>query len=232
MVARQTIGGIRGFGLQFAIVLMLLILPMQAQSAVLGVGVTGKVGTTGLGADLTVPLISNWLNLRAGYNFGELRPSITEGGISYSSDLHLESIPILLDLHPFHGSFRITGGVFYNKNDLGLSSIVNTGDIGLGLGIPGTTTLSGNVSWSEEWAPYLGIGWGNAADDNTLDLPIAIGFSLDIGAYYTGSPDVVLSESSGTVPLADLLAEQQQLEDDLSNFKFYPVITVGIHVRF
>ena len=112
-----------------------------------------------------------------------------------------------------------------------LSSTVNASDVGLGTGI-GTATLNANVSWSKEWAPYLGIGWGNAADDNTLDLPVAIGFSLDIGAFYTGSPDVVLTDSSGVVPVADLLAEQAQIEDDLSGFKFYPVITVGIHIRF
>jgi hypothetical protein len=214
--------------------MMLLLFPLQAQAAVVGVGVTAKVGTTGLGVDLTVPLISNWLNLRSGYNFGELRPSTTQAGIKYKGDLHLESVPILLDLHPFHGNFRITGGVFYNKNDLGLSSTVGPGtEIG-GIVIPPgqSTTLNANVSWSEEWAPYLGIGWGNAADDNTLDSPIAVGFSLDIGAYYMGSPDVLLTESSGLVPPGDLLLEQQQLEDDLSDFKFYPVITVGIHIRF
>jgi len=208
---------------------MLLVLPIQAQAVV---GVTAKVGTTGLGADLTVPLISNWLNLRSGYNFGELSPSTTQAGIKYKSDLHLESIPILLDLHPFHGNFRITGGVYYNKNNAGLSSFIGAGQEIGGVPVPVDTNLNANVSWSEEWAPYLGIGWGNAADDNTLDSPIALGFSLDIGAFYQGSPDVLLTESSGLVPPADLLREQQQLEDDLSSFKFYPVITLGIHIRF
>ena len=231
MVARQTIGGTRRLGLQFAIGMLLLILPMQAQAGVVGIGVTGKVGTTGLGADLTVPLVSNWLNLRGGYNFGGLRPSITSAGIKYKGDLDFETIPILLDLHPFHGGFRVTGGVFYNKNEMDLSSVVNASTVGLGTGV-GTATLNANVSWSKEWAPYLGIGWGNAADDNTLDLPIAVGFSLDVGAFYQGSPNVLLSDSSGLVPLADLLAEQAQIEDDLSGFKFYPVVTVGIHIRF
>ncbi len=210
---------------------LFLILPVQAHAGVFGVGVTAKGGTTGLGGDLTVPLVSNWLNLRAGYNFGELRPSITEAGIKYKADVHFESIPILLDFHPFHGMFRITGGVFYNKNEMDLSSTVNASDVGLGLGV-GTATLNANVSWSKEWAPYLGIGIGNAADDNTLDLPVAIGFSLDIGAFYQGSPNVGLTDSSGLVPLSDLLAEQAQLEDDLSGFKFYPVLTLGIHIRF
>ena len=233
MVARQAIEGIRRFGLQLVIGMMLLILPIQAQAAVFGIGVTGKVGTTGLGGDVTVPLVSNWLNLRSGYNFGELRPSTTQAGIKYKADMHLESVPILLDLHPFHGNFRITGGVYYNKNEADLFSIVDANDVGLGGVPPGTNvTLNANVSWSKEFAPYFGIGWGNAADDNTLDLPIAIGFSLDIGAFYQGSPDVILTESTGFVRPIDLAIEQQKLEDDLSSFKFYPVITVGIHIRF
>ena len=232
MVARQSIGRTRRVGLQLAIGMMLLILPMQAQAAVIGVGVTGKVGTTGLGGDVTVPLVSNWLNLRGGYNFGELRPSTTQGGIAYKGDVHLESVPILLDIHPFHGGFRITGGVFYNRNEIDLSSVVDASTIGLsGLGV-GTATVNANVGWSEEFAPYLGIGWGNAADDNTLDLPIAVGFSLDIGAFYQGSPDVLLTESTGTVSVADLAIEAAQIEEDMSDLKFFPVITVGIHIRF
>ena len=232
MVARQAIGGTRRLGLQLVIGMMLLILPIQAQAAVVGIGVTGKVGTTGLGGDLTVPLISNWLNLRGGYNFGELRPSVTEGDIKYKADVHLESVPILLDLHPFHGGFRITGGVFYNRNEIDLSSVVDASTIGLGGSGFGTATVNANVGWSEEFAPYLGIGWGNAADDNTLDLPIAVGFSLDIGAFYQGSPNVFLTESTGSVSAADLAAEAAQIEDDLSELKFFPVVTVGIHIRF
>lgn len=233
MVARQTIGGIRKHGLQLAIGMMLLIIPIQAQ-AVVGIGVTAKGGTTGVGGDVTVPLVSNFLNLRAGYNFGELRPSTTEGDIKYKADLHFESVPILLDIHPFHGGFRITGGVFYNKNEIDLSATVGEGtDIGgVTLGAGQTASLNANVSWSKEFAPYLGIGWGNAADNNTLDLPIAVGFSLDIGAFYQDSPDVVLTESTGLVSAADLAIEQAQIEDDLSDLKIYPVITLGIHIRF
>jgi hypothetical protein len=231
MVSRQTNDGFRKFGLKLAIGMLLLLLPIQAQAGVLGVGVTGKVGTTGVGADLTVPLISNWVNLRAGYNWLGLRPSIDEGGIKYKADVDFQNIPILLDLHPFHGNFRVTGGVYYNKNEMDLSSTVNANTVGLGTGV-GTATLNANVSWSKEFAPYLGIGFGNAADDNTFDLPIALGFSLDVGAFYQGSPNVLLTDSSGLVPASDLAAEQAQLQDDLDGFKFYPVVTVGIHIRF
>jgi len=211
--------------------MMLLILPVQAQA--LGIGVTGKVGTTGLGADLTVPLIPNWINLRAGYNLGEWRPSLTEGGINYQADVRLETTPLLIDIHPFHGNFRITGGVYLNRTELDLSSIVDANDVGLGGVLPGTNvTLNANVSWSKDYAPYFGIGYGNAADANLFDLPIAVGLSIDLGAFYQGSPDVILTESTNTVSAADLAIEAAQLEQDLSNLKFFPVLTIGIHIRF
>ncbi|MCZ6512636.1 MAG: hypothetical protein O6857_01770 [Nitrospinae bacterium] len=231
MAARHTIKGIRRRTLQLVIGLMLLILPVQAQ-ALLGVGVTGKVGTTGLGADLTVPLIPNWINLRAGYNYGEWRPSTTQGGINYKADARLETIPLLIDIHPFHGNFRITGGVYLNRTEIDLSSIVDASTVGLGGSLPGIAVLNANVSWSKDYAPYFGIGYGNAVDANVLDLPIALGLSIDLGAYYQGSPTVILTESTGSVLPADLAAEAAQLEQDLSNFKFFPVLTIGIHIRF
>ena len=232
MAARHTIKGIRRRTLQLVIGLMLLILPVQAQ-AIVGIGVTGKVGTTGLGADLTVPLIPNWVNLRAGYNFGELRPSITEGGINYKADMRFESIPLLIDIHPFHGNFRITGGVYLNKNEMDLSTTVDANTVGLGGVAPGTNvTLNADVSWSKDYAPYFGIGYGNAADANVLDLPIALGLSIDLGVFYQGSADVILTESTNTVSAADLAVETAQIIDDLDDFKFFPVLTVGIHIRF
>jgi len=230
MAARQTIKGIRGRTLQLVVGIMLLILPVQAQ-AIVGIGVTGKVGTTGLGADLTVPLIANWINLRAGYNIGEWRPSITEGGINYKANVELESIPLLIDIHPFHGNFRITGGVYLNKNEIDLTSIVDASTVGGG-GSVGTAALNADISWSKDYAPYFGIGYGNAADANFLDLPIALGLSIDLGAFYQGSPSVILTESTGTVSPADLAIEAAQLEEDLSDFKFFPVLTIGINIRF
>lgn len=222
---------IRRWGLQLLGVVMLMVLPVQAQ-ALVGIGVTGKVGTTGLGADLTVPLITNWVNLRAGYNWMELRPSTSQGGIDYKADVRLQTVPLLVDFHPFHGNFRLTGGVYYNKNEMDLISTVSAGTTVGSTVLATSATLTSNVSWGKEFAPYFGIGYGNAGDDNVLDLPIAVGLSVDLGAYYQGSPNVTLSESTGLVTDADLAAEARQIEDDLGDFKFFPVLSIGIHVRF
>ncbi len=210
---------------------LLLWIPTQA-IALLDIGVTAKGGTTGIGGDLTVPIISNWVNFRAGYNWLEFRTSVEQSGIRYKGEVGLNNALILIDFHPFHGNFRITGGVYYNDNSFDLSSIVGAGTVVGNTPLVGTTTLNANVDWSSEFAPYFGIGWGNAADDNTLDLPVALGFSLDIGAFYQGSPDVTLTDSAGIVLPADLNAERAQIEQDVKDFKFFPVFTLGIHLRF
>ncbi len=206
-------------------------IPSQA-NALLDIGVTAKGGTTGIGGDITFPIISNLVNIRSGYNWLEFRASMKQGGIRYKGDVSLKNAPIFIDFHPFHGNFRFTGGVYYNDNSFDLSSIVGAGTVVGNTPLGGTTTLNANVDWSSDFAPYFGIGWGNAADDNTFDLPVALGFSLDIGAFYQGNPDVTVTDSAGVVLPADLNAERAQIEQDLKDFKFFPVFTLGIHLRF
>lgn len=230
MVTRHYFENIQRRSLQAVLVVMLMVIPVQAQ-ALLGIGLTAKAGSTGLGADLTVPIVPNWVNLRGGYNWMSFRPSLTEGDIDYKADIELQTVPILLDIHPFHGNFRITGGVYYNLSEMDFSSTASNITVG-GTNYAGPVSLNANVDWEDEWAPYFGIGYGNAADDNLLDLPIAVGLSLDVGVFYQGSPDVTLTESTGTVSAADLAAEAAQIEDDLGDFEFYPVVTLGVHIRF
>ena len=62
--------------------LWMLVFSSNAHAAIVGIGVTAKGGTTGIGADVTVPIVSNWINLRLGYNWLEFRPSIDEAGSS------------------------------------------------------------------------------------------------------------------------------------------------------
>jgi len=204
-------------------------------NAIVGIGVTAKVGTTGIGADVSIPIVSNWINLRLGYNWLEFRPSINKAGIDYSADVDLETVPLLVDLHPLHGNFRVTAGVFYNNSEMSLSATPpGSFNIG-GLPIPSGSGISlrSTVDWEDEIVPYFGIGWGNAVDDNFMDLPIAIGFSADLGVFYQGSPRVTMSQVAGpAVPQAALDAEAAELEDSFSDFKFFPVATVGIHIRF
>lgn len=202
-------------------------------SAVLGVGITGKAGTTGLGADLTVPLITNWVNLRLGYNnLTYFSTSIDDlGGVDYEADLEFQDVPLFIDLHPFHGNFRITGGVFWLDHDAILTATAQS--LTVGNTTYNNASVRANIQHGQDFGPYLGIGWGNAADDNFMDLPVAVGLSMDLGVIYVGDSEVNLRQLSGpAISQADLNREARQLEDDLNDLPFYPVFTIGLHVRF
>jgi hypothetical protein len=196
-----------------------------------GLAVSGKVGTLGLGGDLTAGITSN-VNARVGINAGSLSFQGSPQDVEYDVDLDFLSFPALVDWHVFDDSFRISAGVLINQNEIGLLAMPTSSvDIG---GIEYTPaeigTLSGGVDF-DPVAPYIGIGWGNA-----LDPDRKWGFTCDFGVAYTSSPNVALT-ASGTAAsdptFQDALArEVNDIEDKLSNFKFYPVISVGLFYRF
>ena len=204
--------------------------PASSQAQLLDphVGVTIKAGTTGAGIDLTKSIFQD-INIRVGYNRFQFSDSITKDGIQYDGELNLESIPVFLDWHVFSGGFRMSTGLFYNNNSLDLTSRA-TGTVVVGnTSIPASTlgTLNGKVDFGNMIVPYLGLGWGNAVDqDNRW------GVAVDVGVFYQGKPDVTLTQSLGAVSAADLALEERNLEDELDVFQFYPVATIGLFFRF
>ena len=191
-----------------------------------GFGLGVKAGTLGFGVEGTFGLSEN-LNLRTGINDYSYSQDETEGGIRYDGKLELSTIALLLDWHPFAGTFRLSAGLMNNKNALRLSATPTANQT-----IGGTSytpadigTLSGDVTFKST-APYAGIGWGNAARRGRF------GGVFEIGAMFQGKPKVSLRASGGLVSQADLNAEAQEAQTDLDDFKIYPVISLGLSYRF
>ena len=88
-------------------------------------------------------------------------------------------------------------------------------------------TLNGAVDFKST-APYLGIGWGNAANSR-------IGLAIDLGIAFQGSPQVDLGATgqlANTQEFIDELnREQDELQDSLDGFKYYPVIAIGLSFK-
>lgn len=202
----------------------LLGLTATAQAADLGVGV--KAGLLGLGAEVTVGM-SETFNGRLGFNSYTYKTSGTESDIRYDIDMKWQSTALLLDWHPGGGNFRLTAGYMLNGNRLDMTSKAGqaTYNIG-GVDYTGDITLNGRVTFRD--APYVGLGWGNAAKGK------GFGFSVEAGAMYQNSPKVRL-RCSGTdcAPLLGSLAEEERsLEADLDSYKWYPQIAVGVSYSF
>ena len=201
------------------------------------VGATADVGSTGVGFHVVVPM-ETYLNGRFGVNYFKHDFSKTSGLVDYDIKGKLQTYDILFDWYLTEGSnFHLTGGVVYNGNKFNAKAKPNgaggftlnghaytAADVGL---------LTGRIDFRKA-APYLGIGWGNAAAQ-------AGGWNVttDLGVFYQGSPNVQLAVSGCTASSAicnklaqDVEAARQKLGDDTSSFKIYPVARVSIGYRF
>lgn len=211
--------------LPHAVVLTAFALPLPAHTEGFALGV--RAGTLGAGVEGTIGL-SERFNLRLGANNYTYSFDDTYDDVRYDADLELKSAALILDWHPFAGGFRLSAGMLSNRNRVDLearpSGSVTIGNTTYPAAAVGT--LDGEVSFKSS-APYAGLGWGNAVAGAK-----GFGLNFEIGAVFQGAPDVELSSSSGLVDQDDLDREAREIEDDLDNFKVYPVVSFGVSYRF
>lgn len=198
-------------------------------------GATLSLGTTGIGAHLTVPFQQN-LNGRFGLNYLKYDFDGNTSSINYDYKLKLNTVDALVDWYPSASNFRLTGGIVYNNNEITARGVP---------GAAGTYTIQGNtysaatigsVNGNVDFrriAPYLGIGWGNAVKDKGWS------FSSDLGVMFQGKPRSSLTSTGCTAAAAictrlasDLARENAELADDAKDFRAYPVLRVGVSYKF
>ena len=209
-----------------------LVLIPTAALADTSIGV--RAGTLGLGAELSHafgPSFGMRLNVDA-YNYSR---SFNNNDIEYDGKAKLKTASLLLDWYPFSNNFRVSAGPMYNGNKLGLDGTPTGGTFT----INGATyqaneigTLQGQVNF-KKYVPYAGIGYGR---------PIGSGlsFTFDLGVVFQGSPSATLVATCGPAATptvcaqiqSDTAAQQQTANDDLKNFRYYPVVALGLAYTF
>lgn len=210
---------------------------LAAATAHADMAVTADLGTTGAGAHLVVPM-ETYLNGRFGVNYFNHDFNKRSGLVDYQMKGKLQTVDILFDWYVLDNSrFHLTGGVIYNGSSFdavarpdaqGRYAINNEVYSGTDIGV-----LQGRIKFRKA-APYLGIGWGNP-----LDAGSRWQFNGDLGVFYQGNPDVHLvglgcttSKSVCSTLTNDVAAERLRLQDDLSKYKFYPVLRASVSYRF
>jgi hypothetical protein len=198
--------------------LLVLAASMAAAAAAHGAGIGVRAGTTGVGADVAWGLAPT-LSARVGYSALKWNQDVeTSSGIEYDGKLKLSNVNTFVDFHPLGPVFRITGGFLFNDNKYDVRAARFGG------------TLSGTVEAGRSSAPYLGIGWGNVSG-------AGINFYADIGVVFMGSPKATLRAICSPSPActalqSEAVAEQRRLEDELKDFKHYPVLNLGLTLGF
>jgi hypothetical protein len=210
-----------------------LLLGAAGTAAAAGAGL--RAGTTGLGADIGFSLLPT-LSARVGYSGLSYNRTVDPTDVKYDGKLRLSNLNLLLDFSPLPGPFRVTGGFILNDNKVDLSAQSSNGTYTLnGVTYPASAVgnLGGTVKAGNRAAPYLGIGYGNVAG-------FGLNFYFDLGVMFQGTPQASLSATCGSglsaaqcsQLQANVVAEQNRLQNDISGFKYYPVANIGVTFGF
>ncbi len=208
-----------------------LVIAIPVYVAAQEVGVAAHAGSLGLGADVAVAVGSR-ANLRASAHVVPLNFDVDVSDVAMTIDPPSPAFRALLDVFPFGGGFRLSGGLLYSPSDVELvgnfTGAVDIGDDTYTAADVGR--LTGTIT-TNEVAPYLGIGLGDVARGG-------FGFFLDLGVAFQGKPSVTLDSDGPVASLpefqADLRAEEQAAEEDslMDLLKYYPVLSLGFSLGF
>jgi len=208
-----------------------------------------KVSTLGVGAEVAARVL--WrANLRGGFNVLGYSRTFNKDGISYGGHLAFRTVEGHFDFFPWAENFHIGPGVIGYIGD----------PIKARANVPGnqTFTLGGVTYYSDpaspmnangkidfnQVAPIVTLGWGNLVPrrkSKRFSMP------FEMGVAFQGSPKATLGLSgnvctspgvncvnAATDPnvQANVVSEQTKLNNSMSFFKVYPIISVGFGYKF
>jgi hypothetical protein len=212
-------------------------LTLAGGQAAAGIGADVSVGTPGISGNLhfqVTPLVT----LRGGYNFFEFDLEDQEwDDINYDAELNFSNLGGYVDLHPMMNGFTLTAGAVVGERDVSFTSRplepIEIGDTFFQPEQVGE--LVGNTGFGDV-GYYAGFGW-----DSTTHGLSPVSLVLRAGVLMTQAPEISLISRGGLAdsdPMvramldAELAQEAQSLESDFENFRFFPMISIGIGFGF
>lgn len=215
------------------------------------VGVGFRVSTLGLGGEAAYQ-VTHSSNVRGGFNVFNYSRSFNNSGINYNGDLRWLSVEAHYDWFPFSHfahTFHLSPGLIaYNDNHVNASASSAGGNTftlnhvtyqsNPANPVGGTGTLAFNKA-----APTFMFGFGNLVPRNrkhfsaNIEAGVAFQGSPKIGLDLTGSacvPGTATCSNVATDPIvqSNVHAEQTILSNDLSPFKYYPIVALTLGYRF
>ncbi|HUD21418.1 MAG TPA: hypothetical protein VMQ60_01105 [Acidobacteriaceae bacterium] len=222
-----------------------------------GLAVGVKVGLAGYGFDVATPLWPQRLNLRGGASFLTYTPgTIVTDSVNINGTIKFQNAGTMVDWFPFHGIFRLSAGATI-YNNTGLTATLNV-PAKQSFTFGGTTYYSDptNVNpitgtgiftfGGNNVVPRTTIGFGNM-----LSKKGHLHFETEIGVQYFSAPTVAYTisgtacqnynsttntytncgPSSTTVSQASITTEQNNLQNDLTDLRFFPILSFGLSYR-
>jgi hypothetical protein len=198
-------------------------------------GLYGTAGTVGFGGGVATNF-NQHLGARVGYTtYTYDVEDLEESDLTFNGEADVGGAQAILDWYPMGGSFRLSLGA------------VEAADVDVKAKPVGGTFTFDDVEYSADdvgeargradfgsLAPYVGLGYGRA-----LSTDGHLSFTADLGVAFTGAPDVNL-EVTCNAPnpaicaqlVSDAAAEEAELQNDANDYKYWPVVSIGVAYKF
>jgi hypothetical protein len=205
-----------------------------AQRLDLTAGVTA--GTLGVGPEVGVR-INDTIGVRANAalirsDFVEVDADGSDIDIDYKGPVRARSGGAMLDVYPFGGGFRLSAGV---RRSGFKATMTATPTTNVTIGSRTVTPVQvGKLSADyrvRDWAPAATIGFAGAIASRLIA-------GIEAGLLFHGAPQIRrLRSEGGTLSgdpgfAADLERERMFIENDIDDYKFYPVVQASLAFRF
>lgn len=193
-------------------------------------GVRVEGGTTGYGGAL-VYSASPKADVVIGYNGGSVSWSgdLDVNGVKYDLEMDNNTTYINAQLRPFANSFHVALGVGYTDNEYSVTGRPDGEGFyridGEKFNVSEVGTLTGKMSYKNDIVPYVGVGFSPA-------ITTRFGLFGQVGAYYTGNPEVTLVGSNASAAAADAIANERRKIAEDDKYEWLPVAKLGATLRF
>ncbi len=220
-----------------------------------GISVAARASTLGVGVELKYPFHEK-LKGRLVINQYDKSDDGGREGNDYEGDLELSSFGIIGDWYPTGGSFRLSAGLLSNGNELKVRTRGATYEFN-DVEYTGNASVQADF---KSLAPYVGLGW-SSQKKNGWSFDFEVGAMLQGTAMLSGSGTATSGANTcnfsvnddgvatvtgaaicgvrgggGNITAAqfedDIEAEHRELEDDIDDFKVWPVLSAGVQYRF
>lgn len=153
------------------------------------------------------------------YEVKELEQEIDGEELLIDATIDFKNIDVFFSYYPFKSGFRLIGGIgSFSNNSLNVvanfKNSVSIGDVEFNSDDIGELNIT--TVWKKT-APYAAIGFGRAVPKNKR-----LGFGLEIGTYFAGSPEVTLDATGLIEQTKD---QEALLQESFSELKFIPYVS-------
>ncbi|MGB0893715.1 MAG: hypothetical protein ACPGUD_04850 [Parashewanella sp.] len=213
---------------------LLLVAPFVQAERHHAIGIKG--GATGAGIEY-ITNVSDQINIRLGVNGFNYDKEFEKNGINYDGRIELRSASLAFDYHPWNSGFRLSIGAYYNGNKVNANAKAINGEFifnGDVYKVEDVGSATGDIDFNE-FAPYLSIGWASAPLQDA-----GWAFTAEAGAFYHGKPEIQFNVTCGAKLstaqcsrlIGDIRVEQDKLQQDINDYEWFPVVTIGLQYKF